>query len=210
MTAICGAADAAGTGRPCWEVCVAAQLPGCRSLAGIAPPGKASTVVLACHSPTQPLQRMGYPCLQTAFHHLLYIFCSSRAHSCWPSVFQGRIRPTAWPHTVTNLGWPEPHQPLPTAGSESCSLLHSYLLLIFCCFQNFSCGYLLIFQYKECSCSQCRVKWEIPLTAQRCGPKICRGVSRLVSIIINFVVLSAAALTVLCKTGLRGYLCFTE
>lgn len=55
------------------------------------------------------------------------IFCSSRAQYYWPSIFQDRVRPTALPHTVTNLGWPEAQQPLPTAGSESCFLLHSCL-----------------------------------------------------------------------------------
>lgn len=75
--------------------------------------------------------------LQTAFHHLWAGFCSS-VHTPAGPAFSRTVRPAAWPYTVTSLGWPEPHQPLPTAGSEPCSLLHSYLLFIFCFFQNFS------------------------------------------------------------------------
>lgn len=118
---------------------MAAHLPpGCRNLSGNTPPGKArlSSSRLSLTHTASP-KGWDIPAFRQHLTICCTIFCSSHAHWCWPSIFQNRVRPTAWPHTVTNLGWPEPQQALNPA--FHCTPI--YLLLIFSFFQNFSWGY---------------------------------------------------------------------
>lgn len=67
---------------------------------------------------------MGYPCFQTASHHLLCYFLFLSCTLILAQRFPGQSQTKS---LASHLGWPEPRQPLPTAGSESCFSLHSHL-----------------------------------------------------------------------------------
>lgn len=152
MTAISEAANAAGT---LLGVCV--WLHSCSQTAGIS----LGTLPLAKQvlsssrlSLTHTASPAGWDIPACRQHCTICctIFCFSRAHYCWASIFRDRVGPTAWPHTGTNLGWPEPQSLCPQQALNPASYCTpTYLLLITCFFQNWD--HLLIFEYKECSCS---------------------------------------------------------
>lgn len=83
------------------------------------------------------------------------ILCSSRAQYYWPSISRTELdQQPCLTLSLTLAG--QRHSSLcpQQALNPAFYCTPVYLLLIFCLFQNFSRGYLLIFQYKEC-----RVKW---------------------------------------------------
>ena len=218
MIVIPKVANASGIDSPCWD-----HMYGCtpairlrESLWEHSPWQHKYFLVLACHSPTQHLQKDGISLPSDSISPSVLLFSVSLVHTIVsPAFFSTELdQQLALMLSLTKAG--QSHRAF--AHSMLWILLlycsASYFVLIFCFFSKFLLKLSVDFQCKEHSRYQHaewneKFHWQLKDVAQA----LCRSVSPLVAmtgIIIYFVVTSPADLIVLCKAGLYGSLYCTE